>query len=384
MNNGRKEYLSELYSHIADELNISETMMKKAISSYSAVGNWLGECEPGLDVKIMPQGSFNLGTVIKPVSDKDDYDIDLVCLLKNGSYLMAAEIKNIVGDRLKQHETYGEMLADEGKRCWTLQYDEFHMDVLPAVPRNKVFIEPTETEIRLTHKMEDNNYEDKYSNPYQYRIWFENSMRTVLDTEKRAFAIRNKVEISEVSTNKVKTPLQKAIQLLKRHRDIMFEKHDSDDAPISIIITTLATKAYSNETDLYDALCNIVKKMPQHIVTDDEGKYHIDNPVMTDENFADKWNGNLKKVECFNKWMQSVTDDIINNPLTMFGTVEISKLMKKNFGENISNKAYNAVADKNRVARESNSLYVDGLKGGITLNQEKNEQNIPEHTFYGK
>ena len=124
--------------------------------------------------------------------------------------------------------------------------------------------------------------------------------------------------------------------------------------------------------------------MPQYIVTDDEGKYHIDNPVMTDENFADKWNGNLKKVECFNKWMQSVTDDIINNPLTMFGTVEISKLMKKNFGENISNKAYNAVADKNRVARESNSLYVDGLKGGITLNQEKNEQNIPEHTFYGK
>lgn len=68
----------------------------------------------------------------------------------------------------------------------------------------------------------------------------------------------------------------------------------------------------------------------------------------------------------------------------MFGTVEISNLMKKNFGENISNKAYNAVADKNRLARESNSLYVDGLKGGITLNQEKNEQNIPEHTFYGK
>lgn len=200
MNNGRKEYLSELYSQIADELNISETMMKKAIGSYSAVGNWLGECEPGLDVKIMPQGSFNLGTVIKPVSDKDDYDIDLVCLLKNGSYLMPAEIKNIVGDRLQQHETYGKMLDDEGKRCWTLQYDEFHMDVLPAVPRNKEFIEPNETEIRLTHKTEDNNYEDKYSNPYQYRIWFENSMRTVLDTEKRAFAIRNKVEISSINT----------------------------------------------------------------------------------------------------------------------------------------------------------------------------------------
>lgn len=361
MNDDRKEYLSELYSRVADELNISETMMKKAISSYDAVGNWLGECEPGLDVKIMPQGSFNLGTVIKPISDRDDYDIDLVCLLKNGSYLNAEDIKKIVGDRLKQHETYGKMLDDEGKRCWTLQYDEFHMDVLPSVPRNRAFIEPTKTELRLTHKLEDKNYEDRYSNPYQYRSWFENCMRTVLDTAKSDFAIRNKVEISKVSTNRVKTPLQKAIQLLKRHRDIMFDKQDSDDAPISIIITTLAAKAYSNETDLYEALCNIVKKMPQYIVTDNEGKYHIDNPVMIDENFADKWNENPKKVECFNKWIQSVTDDVINNPLAVTGTVEISKLLKKNFGENISNKAYDAIADMNRAAREHNSLYVDGL-----------------------
>ena len=95
-----------LYETIAEELSISDTMLKKAISSYEAVGGWLGECEPDLDVKIMPQGSINLGTVIRPISDKDDYDIDLVCLLLNGSELAAEEIKKIVGDRLKQHKRY--------------------------------------------------------------------------------------------------------------------------------------------------------------------------------------------------------------------------------------------------------------------------------------
>jgi len=244
--NEKENYLNELYNQIAEELGISATMMDKAIKSYNAVGSWLGECEPGLDVKIMPQGSVNLGTVNRPITDEDDYDIDLVCLLSNGSDLNAERIKNIVGDRLKEHGKYRDMLEEEGKRCWTLQYDEFHMDILPSVPSESEFIEPSKTGIRLTHKVEAKKYEDRYSNPYQYKLWFEKCMETILLEAKTDFAMRNKVEISTVSTYRVKTPLQKAIQLLKRHRDIMFQDEDAKDAPISIIITTLAAKSYQD------------------------------------------------------------------------------------------------------------------------------------------
>ena len=76
----QKNYINKLYEYIVDEISISDTMLDKAIKSYGAVGKWLGDCDPSLDVKIMPQGSVNLGTVIKPISDEDDYDIDLVCL----------------------------------------------------------------------------------------------------------------------------------------------------------------------------------------------------------------------------------------------------------------------------------------------------------------
>ena len=150
----KENYLSQVLNHIADEINITEDMYDKAVTSYESVGKWLGE---GLrySVKIMPQGSMNLGTVIKPLDDSNDYDMDLVCLLENGSKLSLDYIKNIVGDRLKEHPIYRSKLEDEGKRCWTMQYDEFHMDILPCVPKDDVFVEPYITGIKLTHKLDN-------------------------------------------------------------------------------------------------------------------------------------------------------------------------------------------------------------------------------------
>ena len=55
--------------------------------------------------------------------------------------------------------------------------------------------------------------------------------------------------VEDVPEYQVKTPLQQGIQILKRHRDIMFVE-DPDDKPISIIITTLAAHAYNNESYL--------------------------------------------------------------------------------------------------------------------------------------
>ena len=50
-------------------------------------------------------------------------------------------LKQMVGDRLKEHGKYKQLLDAEGKRCWTLEYAEtdgvgFHLDVLPACPED--------------------------------------------------------------------------------------------------------------------------------------------------------------------------------------------------------------------------------------------------------
>ena len=91
----KEKILDNYLLRIASNLDISETMREKAERSYRAVGQWLGDCDVNSDVKIMPQGSFYLGTVIRPVSDADEYDIDLVCLLKNAMGKSEAEIKKL-------------------------------------------------------------------------------------------------------------------------------------------------------------------------------------------------------------------------------------------------------------------------------------------------
>ena len=138
-----KEKNFNLYLNaLAENLSISNTMFEKAVQSYNSVGNWLDEGLPSYKVTILPQGSFNLGTVIKPINEEDDYDIDLVCLINNKNLIsLPKQLKQIIGNRLKEHKTYNEKLDSEGKRCWTLSYDGFHMDILPSIPKNITFDE---------------------------------------------------------------------------------------------------------------------------------------------------------------------------------------------------------------------------------------------------
>ncbi len=376
----REKAIGELLSKIADELNITSTMQDKAVQSYHAVGDWIGR---GIDydVKIMPQGSMNLGTIIKPIDDSDDYDIDLVCLLEDGQQLEAEKIKEIIGDRLKNNTTYKMKMRREGKRCWTLDYEEFHMDILPCIPNDKYFAEPKFTDIKLTHKNDSGIYEFRYSNPWSYHKWFENRMLDILLTEKRILAKRNQVEIEAVPTYKIRTPLQQTIQLLKRHRDICFQENHENE-PISIIITTLSALAYNGETNLYDALCQILRCMSQYIIKRN-GEYWIENPVMKEENFADKWNIEPQKYLAFTKWLKQAEKEIIEDPLSAFGLDNISQKYQKSLGEAPVKRAIEKMGNATREKREGANLYINGLTGGLTTQASSVSTLVGDHTFYG-
>ena len=374
--------LDEILRKIVQEISITSAMLDKAVDSYETVGKWIGE---GIqyNVLIHPQGSMNLGTTNKPISDEDDYDIDLVCMLKDGSSLSAEQIKNIVGDRLKENEIYRKKIeeAGEGKRCWKMQYYEFHMDVLPCVP-NGIYIEPYSTDIRLTHKNDQYLYEDRYSNPVGYRRWFEQRMTNILQEEKRAFAAKNQLEINDVPTYRVKTPLQMVIQLLKRHRDICFQM-DPDNAPISIIITTLAAHAYSGEPSVYEAMCNILEHMEDYIIIKD-GDTWVENPVMDEENFADKWKIYPQRKTAFISWIQRAKRELIKEPLKALGIDQIKQQYSCAFGEAPVTRAIKAYGHDMENKRNGGKLYSAGLLGGLTGTAVTGAKEVKGHTFFGE
>ena len=85
---------------------------------------------------IYTQGSFRIGTVIKPITDEEKYDIDLVCELNfTKKQVSQKQLKDLIGIEIKSYARANNMKhpAKESRRCWTLKYAEeahFHMDIL--------------------------------------------------------------------------------------------------------------------------------------------------------------------------------------------------------------------------------------------------------------
>jgi hypothetical protein len=173
---------------------------------------------------------------------------------------------------------------------------------------------------------------------------------TVVFIEKRAaYAKRFQMSIEEVPEYEVKTPLQRVVQLLKRHRDIYFQ-NDLENRPVSIIITSLAAKAYRNQADLYDALISVATRMHEYIEKRPDGQWWVQNPVDEDENFADKWNEYPTRREAFFSWLEQVRDDFI--------TVAQQGSMRKTAS------ALSPVLGRNAVSRAAASLGVQ--TNGVT------------------
>ncbi len=303
--------INDILIRISRELDIPDYVYEDATIKYENVGSWLSSDISDLKKylpEIFPQGSFRLGTVVRPISGEDEYDIDLVCNLNlSKEQTTQANLKKIVGDCLSKNPELKKIL-NESRRCWTLHYPtqegmpNFHMDVLPTInnpehPPTGVLL--TDTDLILWQK----------SNPKAYAEWFYKRMETILLEKRAAFAKSINANVEDIPEWQVKTPLQVAIQILKRHRDIHFEDNP-EDKPISIIITTLAALAYQGEPDVYEALQNIVLGMPRNIELRN-GKWWVANPV-EDENFADKWNEYPERRESFIKWLSKVKEDFYN------------------------------------------------------------------------
>jgi len=405
-----KEDIREILDELGQQLDISETEFKAAVRSYEAVGNWLSrETSPlhRYSPRILPQGSFMLGTMIKPINEDDDLDIDLVCKLQGKPVTWTQKsLKDAVGDRLKDNDTYRDMIEDEdgGRRCWTLEYADqsnYHMDILPSFAddnfpiylresfNNSQQLDVDRMAIRITDKEEDNyateTNSDEWmkSNPFGYAKWF---FQKAIILSTKMFSLNESVDpVREYE--KEKLPLQRVVQLLKRHRDIMFsdDKYDIENKPISIIITTLSSRAYDKSENIIDAYTNVVRRMKDYIevrFNEDTGKYEkwVSNPVNPEENFADKWVETPQKEEYFFEWLNKLEEDldIIRNSGGV-GLQNLSESFAKIYGKSSTNKAFASYGERKRIMRESGKQKMASLTGALGASGTT----IPNHNFEG-
>lgn len=369
------EQLDELLGTTIAGFDIPDRLYERAVERYQHVGAWLDHywsASPD-DGLVYPQGSFRLGTVVQPINPKDHYDIDLVCRRDVLRHVTTqADLKDDVGVGLRAYVAIGpdgQPTCKEGKRCWTLEYqrEPFHMDVLPAIPNGEIAgnaIWLTDKDLRRWQP----------SNPVDYATWFHGRMRD--EFERLRESIAKRMEVEAVPDWRVKTPLQRSVQALKRHRDMYFAKHPAN-RPASIIISTLAARAYSAGGTLFEILVDVTETMPSLVEVRD-GVYWVPNPVHPDENFADRWKSHPGRDRHFFDWIEQARVDFGGYGADR-GVDSVLEKLAESFGEGPVIRAGEIIGKGLSRARDTGVLGV----GATGLLGTTARRAVPQHTFHG-
>ena len=141
INNVKQKIINELVK----SLDVPDSAYEAAERRYKDLGEWLQKSPSSKSRTFCPsvscQGSFRLGTTVRPLSG-DDYDLDMACTLTSGldtDAITQKELKALLGDDLECYRNERGIFEglEEKHRCWRLNYQDelnFHMDNVPGIP----------------------------------------------------------------------------------------------------------------------------------------------------------------------------------------------------------------------------------------------------------
>ena len=356
-------------------LDISPEQYQVAVERYRDIGNWLvsaGFKEPD----VYPQGSFRLGTVLRPTLETE-FDIDLVFLQLLGKESITQQgLRLQAGGILERYiasrgPLVGNPTLKERKRCWTLIYaaDRFHMDVLPVIPDP----EGERTAILLTDR---DLLRWQHSNPIGYANWFWSRMGNAVEEGRTRLAALLTRDVEEVPQWLIRTPLQRVVQLLKLHRDTFF-RANPEKKPASILITTLAGRAYDGQRDLFKSYRSVANRLQFGVEKRRDG-YWVPNPAHDKENFADRWNSDPERKTHFDRWVETLLRDLDDAGTAVGG--EVIRSLSRSHGAFPVEEAARTIGAGVSAASAAGGLGVSAT-GRVSPTISTKSRG---HTFYGQ
>jgi len=383
----KKLYLVGMLELACEKLDITDAEREMARSRYEAVGEWLSDGQNTYlaNSSIYTQGSIRLRTTVRPIG-RNEFDVDLICFLPGAANLGPHQVRDLVGNRLKENSTYKGMLEPHN-RAWRLVYaNEFHMDITPAIADPK--------HANGAVLVPDRELQDwKESHPKGYASWFEGITKREpgLLLEKRAIKADVEPMPSEIQ---FMGSLRRIVQIMKRHRDVWCSKLPAaqrDDAPISIILTTLAARAYegcvhTRYDNALDLLLDVVDAMPRFIeqrtVYPAGLEDWIQNPMNAKENFADKWKAHPQRKVAFGQWHRQFRTDL-DRLAQQQGLDAIATGLGGMLDESISKSVLAETTRRLNSNREYGRV-VTGAGGLIGTALAQPASAVPKNTFYGE
>jgi hypothetical protein len=369
----RATQLDNLLNEMAKEVQLDETRYKRMIVSYEAVKNWIESDEiffKPYEYEVYPHGSVRIFTTVKPIG-KDEFDLDMVLHFKDTMIVHSPlKIYSELKRRLNEHDIYKKMVESKS-RVIRLNYSgDFHMDLMSGIQDNPL----DENKIRVPDRELG---EWVSSNPRGYANWFMDKANLVKSSLLEKALRAERIQPDDFNNKK---PLQRAVQLIKRYRDIYFED-DSTYKTRSIILTTIAGQLYSGEESIFETIDNVIMRVRAEFLLDQRLK--IINPVNSDEDFTDKWDDEPKFYEAFKAFIEHLYIEW-QKLKEENGLLDESRIFKGLFGEQLIENVQLRESQRIEARRKNGDLGILRNSGIIAGNINPNTESVSKNTFFGE
>jgi len=360
-----KSQLDELLGAICEEFQLSPSRYQLAVQRYGTINRLLevkGSPFVLYSPRIYPQGSMALGTTVKP--DDGPHDLDFVMELRAWNLqIQPMQLLHTLFEFLKGFDTYRDLTSLKN-RCVRVEYaDDFYLDILPACKDVRMGGTCISVPDRAANGWSP-------SNPKGFITWFKrkSAVRQMLMDKAMPVPVQQSVD--------EKVPLQLGVQLLKRSRDVHFG--DSDLAPISVALTTLAAIHYGGQNSVSQALTAILSGIEGAIHRADQSGARIEvcNPSNQGEDFGERWDSNYRAYQAFKNWIFELNED--------WRAICVSRRnptdgLEKLFGEYVS-RAEIQLADRMQRARKAGQL---GVTAAGIITATGSPTRVQPNVFHG-
>jgi hypothetical protein len=383
----RRRALTGILEYAVASLELTAEQRDSVESTYKECGIHLAKAL-GLSSDrgdIFPQGSMRLGTVIRPLRHVTDvFDLDVVFrIVRLCTGNRPDHLRTAVGEHLRTKYNGAVKPLAKGWRLDFSRDRDYYLDVIPAMDSER-----GGNVIAIT---DDAMWRD--SNPRDYALWFERHAAVLprfegnfaAFNEKRAIANSARIEPLPDHTE-FKSPLQRIVQIAKRHRDYYFNRKTNQSSLVtpSIVLTTLLTKAYARAVHDrvfntgFDLLLACVEDMSNYIEvipTATGPVFRVENPSLPSENLVEKWK-DRRYAQAFFTWQKDF-DSLLRELLSHKAPQR--QLLTEALGARAVNAAFAKQAETINAARQHQILGI-GPTAGLTIG---GITSVPRHVIHG-
>ena len=402
------EPVDVLLADVAIRIQLSRTDYRKAEQRYETLGNWIDRrgspLEGGVQL-VYPQGSMAIGAATASRLTTDEHDVDFIAQLGLALGTPPQTVLNLLFEAIRGEpgSLYYDM-AERRNRCVTVHYaDKMHADVTPMI---RLPGRP-ERESHLFHSKPEAPAEPDrtlVANPFGFVEWFK--AVTPVDHEfaevfaKRAgeyerLVLAAKADSEEMPDQEPVYRKSKAVivlQLMKRWRNVRFDKRAARRPPSVMMTTMIADAANSTET-LSEELLHQARAMRAEL-----NRWHqagllvqMVNPVCAEDVLTDRWPGSLAEQAAF---IADLDDLVVKVERLVAGCSleEMRAIMTDLFGEAPTGEAFKAFNRQVGTAVSGGhsqhtpddgrlNLPASGIVAGVAAPSLVRQ--TPKRTFYG-